>query len=156
MRKRLRQHFWSADGDPGPFAWLLAAISIVLPIFGLILCLIGGARIMQDQEHGWLMLAVGATAIALDIVIDFVWAHPGVSESDEPELNRRGAQLAGRLARVAEPIANGTGRIRVGDTVWTAEGPDCPRGTTVRIVSTRANTLIVELVTDRDAPPSAR
>ncbi len=156
MRKRLRQHFWSADGDPGPFAWLLASISIILPIVGLILCLIGGARIMQGLEQGWLMLAMGATAIALDIVIDFVWAHPGVSESDEPELNRRGAQLAGRLALVAEPIANGTGRIRVGDTMWTAEGPDCPSGTTVRIVSTRANMLIVERVAKSDtAPPAA-
>ncbi len=32
MRRRLRQRLWASDGDPGPTAWLVAVISIVLPV----------------------------------------------------------------------------------------------------------------------------
>ena len=38
------------------------------------------------------MLLAGVAIVILDIFIDFVWAHPSVSRSDQPALNQRAAQ----------------------------------------------------------------
>ncbi len=93
---------------------------------------------------GVALIACGVFLVALDIVIDVIWAHPEVSRSDHPDLNRRGLQLVGRTARVVDAISDGRGRIVVGDTLWTAEGPDAPSGARVRIVAERQGVLIVE------------
>jgi hypothetical protein len=58
-------------------------------------------------------------------------AHP--ARSDQPNLNRRGAQYIGRHAALLEPIANGRGRIRLGDASWAVTGPDLPAGATVEV-----------------------
>jgi membrane protein implicated in regulation of membrane protease activity len=116
----------------------------LLPIAGLTLCLIGGARWFRGLDDGWILIGLGMTAMALDLVIDFAWAHPSFSESDLPDLNRRDAQLIGRSALVAEPIEGGRGKVRIGDTLWIAEGPDIAAGTTVRIVASRDAVLVVD------------
>ena len=59
-------------------------------------------------------------------------AHPAPSE--QPNLNRRGAQYVGRQFALVEPISNGRGRIRLGDSSWTVTGPDLPAGQTVEVV----------------------
>jgi membrane protein implicated in regulation of membrane protease activity len=53
--------------------------------------------------------------------------------TDQPLLNRRGAQMVGKMATLTEPIANGRGRIKLGDTLWRVAGPDLPAGTQVRV-----------------------
>lgn len=55
--------------------------------------------------------------------------------SDQPLLNRRGEQMIGRTATLAEPIREGHGRIQLGDTFWRVSGPDLPAGARVRVVS---------------------
>jgi hypothetical protein len=50
-------------------------------------------------------------------------------------LNERAAALIGTRGVVNEAIAHGTGKVRVGDSVWLAEGPDLPAGTPVVIQS---------------------
>ena len=67
-------------------------------------------------------------AADLDVVIDFVWAHPTISKSDQPDLNRRGVQLVGRIPILAEAIEGGRGKVRARDTLWPVEGPTRPRG----------------------------
>lgn len=44
----------------------------------------------------------------------------------------------------AEPIVGGRGRIKVGDTVWIAEGPDMPIGAHAKVTGTRGTVLVVE------------
>jgi inner membrane protein len=132
------------DRGPSVFAWSVALISLVLPWIGLGLCLAGSARVFAGTPDGWSFLAAGAALLVLDILIDFVWAHPAISRSDEPDLNRRGSQLVGRLVVVEEAIVGGRGRVRVGDTVWAAEGPDCARGARVRIAGAQGAILMVE------------
>ena len=38
-------------------------------------------------------------------------------------------QLVGRTATLTEPITDGRGRIKLGDTMWRVSGPDLPVGT---------------------------
>lgn len=132
------------DGSPSALAWSIALISLVLPWVGIALALAGGLTIARGIAGGWLLLGIGLAALVLDIVIDLIWAHPSVSRSDEPDLNRRAAQIEGRTCEVVEAIRTGRGKVRIGDSVWVAEGPDHPAGATVRIVGSRGTVLIVE------------
>lgn len=60
-------------------------------------------------------------------------------------------RLVGTTGRVEEPIAYGSGKIRLGDTLWLASGPDLAKGTAVRVVSVDGTRLKVEAM---DAPSS--
>ncbi len=68
--------------------------------------------------------------------------HPVASA--DPLLNDRAARLIGETVSVVEPISGGEGRVRVGDSVWTARGPDAPAGARVRIIRAEGATLWVE------------
>ena len=132
------------DGDPSAFAWLVALISMALPWLGIGLGLAGGWRLSRGDPDGWWMLGTGAAFLIADVLIDFVWAHPVISISDQPDLNRRGVQLVGRVLVVAEAIEGGRGKVRVGDTLWAVEGPDAPAGAEVRVTAAKATVLVVE------------
>jgi inner membrane protein len=68
-------------------------------------------------------------------------AHP--PQSDQPNLNRRGAQYVGQRGELVEPIANGRGRIRLGDSSWAVTGPDLPAGRTVEVIGAEGVVLQV-------------
>jgi hypothetical protein len=72
----------------------------------------------------------------------FVASHP--VESEDETLNRRGEQHIGRTYVVAEAISGGRGRVKVGDSVWTAQGPDAEAGSRVRVVAVEGIVLTVE------------
>jgi inner membrane protein len=134
------------DGDPGALAWLLALIGMALPWLGFGLGIIGGWRVSCADPQGWWLVGAGAACLLADVVIDYVWAHPTVSKSDQPNLNRPAAQLVGRVLIVAEAIEGGRGKVRVGDTLWPVEGPDAPAGTEVRVTAANGTVLVVERV----------
>jgi membrane protein implicated in regulation of membrane protease activity len=46
---------------------------------------------------------------------------------------------------VEEPIVHGRGKVRIGDTLWMAEGPDAPAGAEVRVTAAQGAVLRVEL-----------
>jgi membrane protein implicated in regulation of membrane protease activity len=117
---------------------------LVLPWFGLGLCLAGAARIHGGFAYGWWLLIAGAVAVVLDILIDFVWAHPSISRSDEPALNQRAAQAIGRIYIVEEAIVAGRGKVRIGDTLWPVEGRETPAGTLVKVTAVNGTVLRVE------------
>lgn len=64
--------------------------------------------------------------------------------SEDPKLNVRAARLIGKTVTVEAAIENGQGRVRVGDGVWNARGPDAPAGASVVIVSADGTCLVVE------------
>ena len=59
-------------------------------------------------------------------------------------LNRRAEQHVGRLYTVAVPIEGGVGKVKVGDTLWIAHGPDAGEGAMVKVVSVDGAVLNVE------------
>ena len=72
------------------------------------------------------------------------WYADNPVASTDPLLNDRAARLIGETVSVVEPISGGEGRVRVGDSVWTARGPDAPAGARVRIIRAEGATLWVE------------
>jgi membrane protein implicated in regulation of membrane protease activity len=65
-------------------------------------------------------------------------------DSSDPLLNDRTARLTGQIVTVIGAIENGEGRVKVGDGIWTARGPDAAAGTQVRIVGADGQCLRVE------------
>ena len=130
--------------DPGVVTWTLASISLALPWLGLGLSLWGLYRLSLAERAGWWLLLTGLATFIADILIDLIWAHAAVSSSDEPDLNRRAAQLVGRVLVLTDAIEGGRGRVRVGDTLWQVEGPDLPRGAEVKVAAANATLLQVE------------
>jgi membrane protein implicated in regulation of membrane protease activity len=63
--------------------------------------------------------------------------------SDQPMLNRRAAQLVGRVVPLESAIVNGRGRVQIADALWDVSGPDLPPGTPVRVVGADGMTLRV-------------
>lgn len=132
------------DSGPSAFAWLVAFVSVALPWIGIGLGITGGWKLSRGEAAGWFWLCGGVAVIIADTLIDFVWAHPSVSKSDQPDLNRRAEQLLDRTFVVEEAIAGGRGKVRVGDTLWPVEGPDVPVGTCVKVTGARGNLLVVD------------
>jgi membrane protein implicated in regulation of membrane protease activity len=74
------------------------------------------------------------------------WWRPASADdtSDQPMLNQRGARYVGETFTLAEPMVSGTGKVRIGDTVWLARGGDAPQGARVRVTSVDGAVLKVE------------
>jgi membrane protein implicated in regulation of membrane protease activity len=72
------------------------------------------------------------------------WARAKRAPSDVPDLNVRGAQYVGRLVTVEDAIVSGRGRVRVGDTLWPASGPDSAKGSRVKVTGVSGTVLVVE------------
>lgn len=139
--------WWSVqrhDQGPSAFAWLVAFVSFILPWAAAVLGIFGLWQVARNEAGGWWYVASAGALFIADILIDFVWAHPSVLKTDQPDLNLRPAQLVGRVVIVEEAISHGRGKVRAADTLWIAEGPDVPAGSEVRVISARGTVLLVE------------
>ena len=72
------------------------------------------------------------------------WYLSNPVASSDPLLNDRAARLVGETVEVVEPIAAGRGRVKVGDGVWPARGPDAEAGACMKVVRVEGATLFVE------------
>lgn len=124
---------------PGIFFLWLGAAALVIGVISLVVWGIGAELwTWQVQVIGFLILSVGFVYAGRS------WLARTETDSDEPLLNDRVAQMVGRTATLEDPITNGVGRVRLGDTLWRVEGPDLPAGTKVRIIGGSADRLEVE------------
>ncbi|MSS76044.1 MAG: NfeD family protein [Methyloglobulus sp.] len=104
----------------GLIAWLIPALSLNIQVFIFSL---------------FPVLAVTA------------WRYYGKKftvETDQPLLNKRGAQYIGGVFSLHEPIVNGQGKIKVGDSFWKVHGEDCDIGTKVKVTAIRGTVFDVE------------
>ncbi|MEG3180727.1 NfeD family protein [Sphingomonas sp. LT1P40] len=74
------------------------------------------------------------------------WYGANPVPSSDPDLNNRAARMIGQSVTVVDAIADGTGRVRVGDGEWPAQGPDVAAGEKARIVEVRGGVVVVEVV----------
>jgi membrane protein implicated in regulation of membrane protease activity len=143
MFETLEGWHWVAAG------LVISALEILIP--GNILLWLGISGITTGIVK-WIIPGMGvevqliifAVLSVLSIVATLTWFRRRPIESDKPDLNLRGQQLVGRVMTLDEPMANGMGRARVGDTTWRIAGEDFNKGTQVKVVDVRGTTLIVE------------
>jgi len=65
-------------------------------------------------------------------------------ETEDAKLNDRGARLTGEIVTVVEAIINGHGRVKVGDSIWSARGVDAAIGSRLRVTGADGTVLLVE------------
>lgn len=82
----------------------------------------------------------------LGVLAIFLWRRYRFQDgnvSDQPALNQRGVQYIGQEFTLVEPLAGGTGKIQVGDTVWLVHGSDAPAGSRVQVTGVNGAVLLV-------------
>lgn len=137
----------------GPWLWLiLAALLFMLETvvpgvhflwFGIAAVIVGALAIATGFGLPWQLVAFALISVATVFWVRR-YATPDNARSDLPDLNVRGAQYIGRTVVVEDSIVNGRGKVRVGDSVWGAEGEDAPRGARVTVTGVNGTMLVVE------------
>jgi inner membrane protein len=129
---------------------LLAAAEIVAPGFFLMWLAVAA---IATGLLAWLLPISIAGQLGIFGVLSVIavyaarkWFDTNKIESSDPLLNDRGARLVGQIVPVVEAIADGQGRVKVGDSVWNARGNDAGEGARVRITGSDGSTLLVESV----------
>jgi inner membrane protein len=130
------------------FGFILMALELAAP--GVFLFWLGLAALLVGMvsfalHPSWqaqlLMFAVFAAA-AVPVWRRLARSSTAVSESN-PFLNKRADALVGRVFTLEKPIIDGSGTVRIDDTIWRVAGPDTPAGSRVRIVQADGASLTV-------------
>jgi membrane protein implicated in regulation of membrane protease activity len=136
----------------GAWNWFIVAVALylletIIPgvhfmWFGAAATVMGAVTLAYPMP-----IALQLVAFAIISLLTILWSRrmwrPGEIESDEPNLNERGHSYVGRMVTVEVPIVGGRGKVRVGDTIWTAAGPDLPAGTRVKVTGVDGTVLQV-------------
>jgi len=148
MENSLFALFWELGG----WNWLiLAGILLALELmapgvffiwFGAAAAIVGGVALTTDIGWPWQLILFVVLAIT-----SAVWAQKYMRRnkhsSEQPLLTRRALQHVGRTYVLAEPIKNGRGKVRIGDTLWLVEGDDLPKGRRVTVTGAESTMLKV-------------
>jgi inner membrane protein len=130
------------------FGFILMALELLAPgVFmfwlGLAALLVGllSFAISLSWQAQLLLFAVFAVAAVP------AWRHFARSASSRsqsnPFLNRRTEALIGREFTLEKPIVDGTGTVRIDDTIWHVAGPDAPAGSRVKVVQADGRKLSI-------------
>ena len=146
--------------EPG-WLWLIGGVVLLIAEViapGFFLVFIGAAAIATGAFTLLFDLGVAPqlALFALYAIIAFmvgrkVYANQNV-ESTDPLLNDRSARLVGKVVTVVSAVDDHEGRVRVGDSEWSARGGPASPGQRVRIVGVDGNCLKVE--SERELPPA--
>jgi len=140
--------------DNAAWFWLVIGILLLIGemvIPGIYMLWIGLAAVVTAASVGvfsglgFLSQAVIFTSLSVLMILGarrYLKLHP--TTTDQTNLSRRGQQQVGKVYALATGIENGTGTVKIGDTMWTVEGPDLQQGTRVRIVSVEGAAIKVE------------
>ena len=141
------------DIDLG-WLWLIGGVLLLIAEViapGFFLIFIGAAAMMT----GIVALALGLTLapqLAIFAIVAFLsvrilgrrFYQSKYDVSSDPMLNDRVARLLGKVVTVVQPVNADGGRVRVGDSEWSARGGPAAVGDRVRIVDIEGNCLKVE------------
>ncbi|MEA2929720.1 MAG: inner membrane protein [Hyphomicrobiales bacterium] len=129
-------------------AGVLLAIEVMVPgtfflWLGLSAALVGGLSFVIAWS--WQLQLVAFAVLALvSFVVWWRFGRPSETAPDRPFLNRRSEGFVGRVFTLDKPIVDGSGTVRIDDTIWRVAGPDCPAGSRVKVARADAATLVVE------------
>jgi hypothetical protein len=139
--------------DP-EWLWLIGGVLLLIAELiapGFFLVFIGGAALATGVIAMLLPLSL-PLQLAIFAVLAYLLARIGgrrayamkFDYSPDPFLNDRAKRLLGRVVVATQPIDSNGGRVRVGDSEWSARGGPAQPGERVRIVDIEGNCLKVE------------
>ncbi|GER07337.1 membrane protein [Iodidimonas muriae] len=127
----------------GPWMWfiialLLLIVEMVAPgVLFLWIAIAAGATGLLTLQLPFLGPEMQGAAFAVLAVLA-TWAgrryfRTRPKDEEAALLNRGPRAYVGRRLVVTGEIVNGVGRVKAGDTVWTAHGDDAPQGAVVEV-----------------------
>ena len=132
--------------------WILTAALIILEVFapgafflwlGLAAAAVGGIVYFAPSIEWEYQVLLFSVLSVISIIIWRKFFRQTASDTDQPNLNRRGEQYVGRVFTLDEAIVDGMGKIRVDDSTWKIRGENCPVGTQVEVTGTSGTILEV-------------
>jgi inner membrane protein len=128
---------------PGPWFWFIVAGVLLIGELmspGVFLMWLAGAAILTGVAD-FLFAPAWQNEVALFAVLSaflvfgsWNWVKRQRSpKSDQPHLNLRHGAYVGRVFALDKAIVNGSGKIRIDDALWDADGPDLPAGARVKV-----------------------
>ena len=112
--------------------------------FGIAAIVVGILGFLIDAS--WQFNGIVFLFIAIGSLFIFKRLNRGEKSKVDPLVNQRISRYIGREFKLIEGITQGTGRIKIGDTVWRVHGPDLEVGSLVKLVSSDGASLKVEPV----------
>jgi membrane protein implicated in regulation of membrane protease activity len=146
--------------DPG-WLWLIGGVLLLIAEViapGFFLVFVGAAAIatglftMLFDLGTAPQLALFALYAIIAVMLGRRFYANRASDSADPLLNNRAARLVGKVVTVTVTVDEHSGRVRVGDSEWSARGGPAEAGERVRITGIEGNCLKVE--SDRLLPPA--
>ena len=133
------------------FGLILMALELLAPgIFlfwlGLAALLVGVLSFVLQLSWQLQLLLFAVFAAAAVPLWRRLARRDGDASSSNPFLNKRADALVGRVFTLEKPIVDGSGTVRIDDTVWRVAGPDAPAGSRVKIVRADGASLTVDAV----------
>ena len=130
------------------FGIVLMALEIVVPgVFlfwlGLAALLVGLLSFVIQPSWQLQILMFALFAAAAVPLWRRLLRHSRQPSKSNPFLNKRADALVGRVFTLEKPIIDGSGTIRIDDTIWRVAGPDTPAGNRVKIVQADGASLTV-------------
>jgi membrane protein implicated in regulation of membrane protease activity len=118
---------------PGVFLFWLGLAALLVGLLSFV--------VHPSWQSQILMFAVFAAA-AVPLWRRVARSNTAVSKTN-PFLNKRADALVGRVFTLEKPIIDGSGTVRIDDTIWRVSGPDVPAGSRVKIVQADGASLTV-------------
>ncbi len=118
---------------PGFFLLFIGAAAMATGVFTILFDLGLAPQLALFALYAVIALMVGRK----------VYANRDVNSAD-PLLNDRSARLVGKVVTVVTPVDEHEGRVRVGDSEWSARGGPAATGERVRVTGVDGNCLLVE------------
>ena len=144
--------------DLGPWTWLIIGLvlligeAVVPGVFlmwfglaGVVIGLLTLAPVTDVSWWPWQAQLTGFGVLSLIFILVGNKLFPSNSKDDEAsKINDPLARFVGREVKLTEPIENGAGRVKLGDTTWRVSGPDIKSGQKVKVVGVNDGALVVE------------
>ena len=139
----------------GPWAWfvlglVILAIELVVPGGYFLWLGVGGIitgllAFIPGVTWPWQVTIFGLLALVIVVGWTAIYRRR-TPTSDRPLLNQRAETFVGHESQIDEPIVNGYGRLKLGDTWWRIAGPDLAAGRRVRVIGAEGALLKVEAI----------
>jgi membrane protein implicated in regulation of membrane protease activity len=135
--------------------WILAIGSVVVavaelqcPGYYLIWIAAGGAITALASFAFDLSLSAQISIFIVSCSLSCIWGYFVYqrmirSSEGNPPLNQRNLEMVGAKGVVTQALENGQGKVKLGDSVWLAEGPNLKTGTPVIVKEVRGTVVLV-------------
>ena len=133
--------------------WIFAVLLMILEVFspGAFFMWMGAAAgviglvLLFIPDMSWQLQFILFTVLSfITIIVGRTYFNRDKNDFDDPTIGELEQSLIGKVVEVEQAIQNGTGRVKVGETTWKANGPDCPAGHSVKVVGVNGAVLMVE------------